>query len=155
MALAGEDEGAPDGVAIDRLQRLVLVLPDYGEQVAEQAALLVAQTLGQLVKRGGAPVARRSAYLGVAVAVGGRSGAVARRALAVAAGLALGLAFGARAVLRRALLARPVALTGLGAVGRLRGGARRSGLLAALCGVTLYGCLRLARYFLASSRRAL
>ena len=147
VPIAGEDEGVLNRIAVDRHKRLVLMLADHRKQITEQAALLGGEATGQVVDRGRRNGLRGGTHLGVTVPVcrcgravrGSQLGGWLRGRLAVGATL-----------LRRACLAR-----GLGAIGRLLGRARRRGLLALGGGVALHGCLRLARYLLPSSRRAL
>jgi hypothetical protein len=59
MAVAGEGEGTLDGLAVDLVARVLGVLGDDREQVAQQRALVVGEWLGEAVDRRGAvlPVA--------------------------------------------------------------------------------------------------
>ncbi len=157
VALAGEGEGAGHGLAVDR-RRLVLVLADHGEQVAEQAALLVAERPGQLVERSPGGGFRRGAHLGVPAAVIGSLG----RRLGAVGRFGAGGRLGAVARLGTARRLRPVGRLGrrLGARRGLCAGALRlrargcAPLLSLRGGALLHGCLRLARYRWPSSRRA-
>lgn len=53
MALAGEDEGPLDRLAVELLPGLAGVLADDGEEIAQQFTLLLVQPLRDLVDRRG------------------------------------------------------------------------------------------------------